>query len=103
MKFSEMPYERPDWEAFKAQQAEFTARLKAAAGYDEAKAIFLEKEEADRKVGTLSELVMIRNSIDTRDEFYDGEMNFWNAAMPELEEYEQAWNFHAVRGCRQTA
>ena len=34
---------------------------------------------------------MIRNSIDTRDQFYDGEMSFWNAAMPELEEYEQAW------------
>lgn len=92
MKFSEMPYERPDWEAFKAQQAEFTQRLKAAGSYEEAKAIFLEKEEVDRKVSTLSELVMIRNSIDTRDEFYDGEMNFWNAATPEWQECEQAWN-----------
>ena len=92
MKFSEMPYERPDWEAFKAQQADFTARLKAAAGYEEAKAIFLEKEEADRKASTLSELVMIRNSIDTRDEFYDKEQSFWDSALPEWQECEQAWN-----------
>lgn len=91
LKFSEMPYERPDLETVKAQLSGFTARLRAASGYDEAKAVFLEKEEADQTVGTLAELVMIRNSIDTRDQFYDGEMSFWNAAMPELEEYEQAW------------
>ena len=91
MKFSEMPYERPELEAVKSQLSEFTARLKAASSYDEARAVFLEKEEADRHVETQRTLAQIRNSIDTRDEFYDGEMNFWNAAIPELEEYEQAW------------
>ncbi len=91
MKFSEMPYKRPDVEALKEQLTGFTNRLKAAASYDEARAVFLEKEEADRHVDTLSTLASIRNSIDTRDEFYDGEMNFWNAALPELEEYTKAW------------
>ena len=91
MKFSEMPYERPDLEAFKGQMSEFTQRLKAANGYETAKAVFLEKEEADKHVETMATLAQIRNSIDTRDQFYDGEMNFWNAALPELEEYEQAW------------
>ena len=91
MRFSQMPYERPDLEAMKGGLSEFTARLKAAASYDEARAVFLEKEEANRYVETQGTLAQIRNSIDTRDEFYDGEMKFWNAAMPELEEYEQAW------------
>ncbi len=91
MKFSQMPYERPDLEAVKRQLTQFTQRLKDAAGYEEARSIFLEKEEADRHVGTMATLAQIRNTIDTRDEFYDGEMNFWNAAAPELEEYEQAW------------
>ena len=91
MKFSQMPYERPDLEAVKGQLTQFTQRLKDAAGYEEARSIFLEKEEADRHVGTMATLAQIRNTIDTRDEFYDGEMNFWNAAAPELEEYEQAW------------
>ncbi len=91
IKFSQMPYERPDLEAVKGQLTQFTRRLKEAAGYDEARAVFLEKEEADRHVGTMATLAQIRNTIDTRDEFYDGEMNFWNSAMPELEEYEQAW------------
>ena len=91
MKFSEMPYERPDLEAFKGQMTGFTNRLKAAGSYDEAKAVFLEKEEADRHVETMATLAQVRNTIDTRDAFYDGEVSFWNAASPELEEYEQAW------------
>ena len=91
MKFSEMPYERPSLEAVKSQLSGLTARLKAAESYAEAKAVFLEKEEAGRHVETLATLAQVRNTIDTRDQFYDGEVNFWNAAMPELEEYEQAW------------
>ena len=91
MKFSEMPYERPDLEGVKDGLSRLTARLKAAASYDEARAVFLEKEEAAPHVETQSTLASIRNSIDTRDKFYDGEMNFWNAAGPELQEYEQAW------------
>lgn len=91
MKFSEMPYQRPDLEAFKARMTGFTNRLKAAGSYDEAKAVFLEKEEADRHVETMATLAQVRNTIDTRDAFYDGEVSFWNAASPELEEYEQAW------------
>lgn len=91
MKFSEMPYERPDLEAVKGRLSELTARLKAAESYDGARAVFLEKEKDGQHVETQSTLAQIRNSIDTRDEFYDGEMKFWNSALPELEEYEQAW------------
>ena len=91
MKFSEMPYERPDLDKVKRELGDLTARLKAAKSYEEARAVFLEKEAAERHVDTLATLASIRNSIDTRDEFYDGEMNFWNAAGPELEEYDKAW------------
>ena len=91
MKFSEMPYERPDLDKVKRELGDLTARLKAAKSYEEARAVFLEKEAAERHVDTLVTLASIRNSIDTRDEFYDGEMNFWNAAGPELEEYTKAW------------
>ena len=91
MKFSEMPYERPDLDKVKRELGDLTGRLKAAKSYEEARAVFLEKEAAERHVDTLATLASIRNSIDTRDEFYDGEMNFWNAAGPELEGYIKAW------------
>ena len=91
MKFSQMPYERPDLEGLKTQLAGLTERLKSAGGYEEARAVFLEREQAGRHLSTLVNLASIRHSIDTRDEFYDGEMKFWNAALPELQAYEQAW------------
>ena len=40
----------------------------------------------------MESLVSIRHSIDTRDEFYDDEMKFWNTSGPVLEEYRQEWN-----------
>ena len=91
MKFSEMPYERPNPEKMKAQMEDLTSRLRAAGDYDEAKQIFLEKETFDKHISTQDSLASIRHSIDTRDSFYDNEMNFWNETMPVLAEYDQAW------------
>jgi M3 family oligoendopeptidase len=91
MKFSEMSYTRPDLDALKQQLADLTAQLRGAESYEAAKAVFLEKETASKHTETLSTLAYIRHDIDTRDEYYDGENNFWNAAQPELQEYEQAW------------
>ena len=91
MKFSEIPYQRPDLDQLKAKQAELTEKLKNAKSYQEATAIFLEQEEASKHTATLATLASVRHSIDTRDEFYDGEEKFWNTAFPELEEYTQQW------------
>ncbi|MBQ7057674.1 MAG: M3 family oligoendopeptidase [Firmicutes bacterium] len=91
MKFSEMPYKRPDPEAVKSELAALTERLKNAADYAEARAVFLEKEEKEKEVDTMGTLAYVRHSIDTRDEFYDEEIEFWDEVGPEFEEYEQAW------------
>ena len=91
MKFSEMPYSRPDLDQLKAQMIQLTADLKAANSYGAAKEVFLKKENLLAHVDTLATLANIRHTIDTRDAFYDGEIKFWNGAMPELEEYLQAW------------
>ena len=91
MKFSEMPYTRPDPEVVKAELQQLTEKLKNAKSYDEARAVFLEKEEKEKAVNTVGTLAYIRHSIDTRDEFYDGEIEFWDEFQPEIEEYEQAW------------
>lgn len=91
MKFSEMPYQRPDLDAAKKELSDLTVRLKNAPDYATAKQVFLEKETAGKHMETMSTLASIRHSIDTRDAFYDTEENFWNNALPELQEYEQAW------------
>ena len=91
MKFSEMPYERPDVEQLKSEMKALTERLRAAADFEEADGVFLEAEVLKKRYLTTSTVAQVRHSIDTRDEFYDGEVKFWNTAEPELEEYSQAW------------
>lgn len=86
-----MPYERPDIEKVKSSIKELTERLRNAETYDDARAAFLQMEEDSKHVDTMATLSSVRHSIDTRDEFYDGESNFWNEASPELEEFEQEW------------
>lgn len=91
MKFSEMPYERPDMDAAKKEMVELVTRLKNATDYATAKQVFLEKETLSKHLDTLENLASIRNNIDTRDSFYDAEVNFWNNALPDLQTYEQQW------------
>ncbi len=91
MKFKEMPYKRPDPETLIRQQQDWTERLKNAGTYEEAKAVFLEKEEQEKDGWTMAALAYIRQSIDTRDEFYNAEKEFWDDFGPEFEEYEQEW------------
>lgn len=91
MKFSQMKYERPDLEAVKAELTKLTEELRSAENYDGARKAFVEFDAVKRKVGTQGTLASVRHSIDTRDEFYEAEKKFWNAASPELDEYFQNW------------
>ena len=91
VKFKDMPYERPDLEAVKAEYARLAAALSDAATLEAAEAAFLEKDQLDRHTQTAAELAMIRHVIDTRDEFYDAEASFWDEAQPELQQAADAF------------
>ena len=91
MKFSEMPYTRPELDDMIATVKKLTEALKAATTYEEARAVFIEMDQEERHMMTQSTLASIRHSIDTRVEFYKEEYKYWNQAMPQLEEYVQQW------------
>ena len=91
MKFSEMPYVRPDPEIIKKRTADYTEKLKNTQSYEEARAVFLAYQEEYKKEDTMTVLAYIRQSIDTRDAFYIAEKDFWDENLPEIEEYEQEW------------
>ena len=92
MKFSELPYSRPDLQAAMNRAAELTGKLRNAEVYEEARESFLEMDREDKKLSTQSVLASIRHSIDTRIEFYDKEVTFWNSALPQLQEEIQRYN-----------
>ncbi len=91
IKFSEMPYERPDLAALEAQITELTERLKNASSYEEAKKAFLEEDALERHVSTAESIASTRHNINTNDAFYAEEEKFWNQAMPQMQEYLQKY------------
>ncbi|MBO4461934.1 MAG: M3 family oligoendopeptidase, partial [Lachnospiraceae bacterium] len=91
MKFSEMPYKRPNIDEVINNYKDLIKRFKDAKSYEEAKKVFLEREKFSDMIDTASTLVYVRQSIDTRDKFYSEEKDFWDENDPKLEEYYQEW------------
>ncbi len=86
MKFNEMPYERPDKDAILSRLAELTAQMSEAADFETAERVFLASDAYNAHIETLATLVSIRHSIDTRDEFYSDESDWWDETSPLLAE-----------------
>ena len=92
MKFSQMPYVRPDLEALKAKTAEVVAKLEGAQNADEAVAALWDFDKAVTEAYTMGSIAYVRHTIDTRDAFYDGEQAWMDEAMPQMEELHQRVN-----------
>lgn len=89
MKFSQMPYARPDMEAYKTSLANVAERLRAATSATEQIAIFDEYCTTSERINTLGSLAYVRNTINTKDPFYEEERKFFDCVGPELSEYSQ--------------
>ena len=89
MKFSEMPYARPDLNELKQQLQALTDRLKAAPDYAAAREAFLAQQKLSMHIDTLATLSSVRNSIDTRDKFYEAEQEFYDSEFPAFQEHSQ--------------
>ena len=92
MKFSEMPYTRPDIAAVRAQLDEVLAAIRGAESAEAQLAAVERLNAVEGGVGTMAQLAYIRHTIDTRDEFYDKENDFIDENMPLLEEDVQRVN-----------
>ncbi len=82
MKFSELPYERPDYEQVKAQMEGLMAQLEAAGSAEQFLQVFGDINTLRNHYGTASTLCSIRHSINTKDEFYDKETEYWDEYAP---------------------
>lgn len=87
--FKELVYVRPDFEAEKAALRKYIADIKEAGSYEELRRLFLAREEAAGHFDTMFNIAYVRNSIDTRDAFYDEEMTNFYQKQGELTLLEQ--------------
>ena len=92
MKFTEMPYQRPDLDAVRTQVEEIARRIGDAASAQEVLDAYEAFDALNKDVSTRIALASVRHTIDTRDEFYDQENDFVDQAAPALQELFQQIN-----------
>ena len=86
MKFSEMPYSRPDIDAARAELQAVLRQIETAESAEAQIAAVEALNACEGHLGTMATLASIRHTIDTRDAFYDAENDFIDEHMPLLEE-----------------
>ena len=84
MKFSEMPYTRPNVAQTVERYRDMARRARAAASGKELVELFRLHNQLDDGFATAYRLAQIRHTLDTRDEFYDAENDFFDQAAPEV-------------------
>ena len=83
-RFPEINYVRPDIGALKQQVNACIRRLKTAGSADEAETALREAMGVAEQAGTMYVTASVRNTANTKDPFYEKEMQFYNRAMPML-------------------
>lgn len=86
MKFSEFKYERPNYEKYKEVFIEFIKNIHDSSTYKEQKKYIENINKLRNNIETMQTICSIRNSINTEDEFYDTEKNYWDEYLPFYEE-----------------
>ncbi|MFB5678673.1 M3 family oligoendopeptidase [Paenibacillus terreus] len=87
MKFSEMKYERPDMSEFEQRFKNLLGQFRSAIQPEQGKAVIQELNKLRSHVDTNCQLVEIRHSIDTTDEFYKKEKEYVDEIKPLIQEY----------------
>ncbi len=96
MKFSELPYERPDLKAIMDSIKSLINDFQKSSSANEQIELMKKIAEVRSEMETSRSLVSIRHSIDTNDEFYDEENKFFDQNSPDygnvINQYYQAIN-----------
>ena len=89
MKFSQMLYVRPDYEQTNDKLKSLLGEFRAAANAEECFAAYKEIDTYICHVFSMFTLAYIRNTLDTRDEYYSKEREYLDETEPKLTEVAQ--------------
>jgi M3 family oligoendopeptidase len=82
MKFTEMLYQRPDMKELEVKFNEVLAKFNTCDNFEQANLIMVEINELRSDIESMAELVTIRHSVDTTNNFYEIEQDFIDENMP---------------------
>ena len=102
IRFSEIPYRRPDMEALTSAVREAALKVKAAKSYAEVRDAYFAVQDMERDADTMYTVCHVRNTVNTADAFYDGEMKWLREAfartIPVFKAWQEALAGSAFRG-----
>lgn len=82
MKFKDMPYTRPDIDDLKTKLTTLKGKIQKAGSAAEVIAAYDEVCKASEEYSTMGSLAYVRHTINTEDEFYDKENDFFDEVGP---------------------
>lgn len=88
MKFSEFKYERINYEKLEKTTTALLDQLQKQTEANCFIKTFKEIEKVKSHVNTMANLATVRHTIDTRDEFYEKENEFWDETGPKLQAFD---------------
>ncbi|MCL2399222.1 MAG: M3 family oligoendopeptidase, partial [Defluviitaleaceae bacterium] len=89
MKFSKMPYKRPEFEEISAKFEELLQQFKNVTTAEECFSVYKAYDEYNQYVESMISIGWIRYTLDTTNEFYDKEKAYMDEMIPKLEEVTQ--------------
>jgi M3 family oligoendopeptidase len=87
MKFQDYEYKRIDMNESRSRIQKLIEHLKDAKDYQSFYQAYKESEEILEHLSTMEQLSYIRHSINTKDEFYNQENDFWDENSPFVQEF----------------
>lgn len=84
MKFQDMPYERVEYNQVEKEYRKMIADFREARSGEEQFKVHERYYALNSKVGTMMTIAHIRHDIDTTDEFYNGEKEYYDEMQPRL-------------------
>jgi len=103
MKFQDMPYERVEYAQAEKEYRQIIADFQAALSGEEQFKVHERYYALNNKVGTMMTIAHIRHDIDTTDEFYNGEKEYYDEIQPKLAnltvEYQRGMYESPYRSC----
>ncbi|SES69346.1 M3 family oligoendopeptidase [Anaerobranca gottschalkii] len=82
MKFSQFEYVRPDLTGVEKEFKELLQAFEGATTFEEQDRVMKEINRLRSEVESMQQIVYIRHTIDTNDEFYKGEMDYFDEVGP---------------------
>ena len=82
MKFQDYKYERPNYDQVKESFLDLVDKIRNSDNYKNQNKYIMELNNIRKHVETMSTIASIRNSINTADEFYEKETEYWDEYGP---------------------